>query len=79
MRHSFTIEKSGIQYQCVRDVTGTRVLRQTVHVIGIGSEPDPASYGINGHPSATMEGIARLIANEIVRNGLSQKAEFEVR
>ncbi len=66
MIYRFTIEKDGKTYECEREVTGTRVLRQTVTVIGFGKKNDPANYGKKWHPSSTMEHIALLIAHEII-------------
>jgi hypothetical protein len=65
-RYKFSIEDDGIQYQCERTVTGKRVLRQTIHVFGVGSEDDSGDYGPQHHPPETMESTAKLIAHEIV-------------
>lgn len=67
MRYTFTVEANGKIYDCERKVTGKQVLRQTIHVIGQGSKEDSASYGRKYHPPITMEGVARLIAYEIIR------------
>ena len=65
--HKFTVESDGKSYDCERRVTGERVFRQSVHVIGVGSKDDPASYGARYHPPSSMAGIAKLIAHEIIR------------
>lgn len=65
--HKFTVESDGKTYDCERTVTGERVFGQSVHVIGVGSKDDPASYGARYHPPSTMAGIAKLIAHEIIR------------
>lgn len=65
-QYEFSIEHDGTQYRCERIVTGKRVLRQTIRVIGVGSEEDSVDYGPEGHPPETMTGIACLIAHEIV-------------
>jgi hypothetical protein len=67
--YQFTVENKGKTYQCERVVTGQRTLYQEIHVIGIGSKSDPAAYGKKYHPPQTMEGIARVIAQEII-NGV---------
>lgn len=66
MRYEFKIEKNGVTSNCKREVTGKKVLRQRIHVIGVGSKEDSASYGGHYHPISSMEGIARIIASEIV-------------
>ena len=66
-RYEFSIEHDGTQYRCERIVTGKRVLRQTIHVAGVGSEEDSVDYGSRGHPPETMADIARCIAYEIVQ------------
>lgn len=65
--HKFAVEYDGKTYDCERTVTGERVFRQSVHVIGVGSKDDPASYGANHHPPSSMAGGAKLIAHEIIR------------
>lgn len=65
--HKFTVEYDGKTYDCERTVTGERVFRQSIHVIGVGSKDDPASYGARYHPPSSMAGIAKLIAHEIIR------------
>ena len=65
--HQFTVESNGKIYDCERTFTGERVFRQSVHVIGVGSKDDPASYGARCHPPSSMAGIAKLIAHEIIR------------
>jgi hypothetical protein len=64
-RFDFTVDVDGKVYNCRRDVTGVRVLRQLVYVVGIGSKADGASY--DSIRASTMEGIARIIAGEIIR------------
>lgn len=66
-RYQFTVEANGRTYNCERVVTGKRVLRQTIDVTGVGSKADSADYGRHAHPVASMEGIARIIAHEIIR------------
>lgn len=65
-RVSFQYKHGTHTYQCERTISGSRVLRQHIHVIGIGSKPDSANYGPGGHPIETMESIARFIAGEII-------------
>ena len=68
-RIEFQIDNGGETYACERAITGTRVLRQTIFVHGIGSKEDSANYGRGGHPVSSMTATARLIAHEIVREG----------
>jgi len=65
-RYPFTVEVNGRTYNCWREVTGTRKLRQTVYVEGVGNKPD-AEYGKGAHPICTMEGVAKVVAREIIR------------
>ena len=74
MRYSFKVDANGSTYNCEREVTGKRVLRQTIHVIGVGSKEDSADYGSKHHPPETMRGIARIIAHEIIRENISPRA-----
>ncbi len=68
VRYAFTVEVDGKTYPCERIVSGTRVLTQSVSVLGLGSENDQANYGgPRGHPAASMPGIAKLIAQSIIR------------
>jgi hypothetical protein len=69
VRYAFTVKAKDKTYDCERVVTGKRVLRQTIHIKGIGSKLDPASYGPKPKHSSiiTMENVARLIAREIIR------------
>lgn len=67
MRSKFTVGADGKVYQCEREITGKKELRQTIYVIGVGSKADTASYGRRGRSPGTMESIARLIAHEIIR------------
>lgn len=67
MRYTFTIGHDGQPYTCARDVEGKRILRQTIHVVAVGSKTDPADYGPKRHPASSMESVARVIAHEIVR------------
>ncbi len=68
MTYSFSVQHDGRPYECERIVTGKRVLRQTIIVKGVGSKEDSAPYGQRGHPAVTMEGIARLIAHEVIKS-----------
>jgi hypothetical protein len=43
-------------------------------VEAIDSEHDPARYGPKQHPVSKMEGIAKLIATELIRGHLAQQA-----
>lgn len=63
----FEIERKGRHYTCTRVIAGAGTLTQEVHVLGIGSKIDPAAYGPNGRLISSMEGAARLIAQEILR------------
>jgi hypothetical protein len=74
-RYEFTVEMNGKTYRCVREVEGARVLHQSVSAHGIGSENDGARYGAKHHPIVSMEGIARLIATQIIKKHLAQKAK----
>lgn len=65
--YKFTVQANGKTYDCEREVTGKRIFRQQIRVIGVGSKQDSASYGGRYHPPESMEGIARLIAHEIIR------------
>lgn len=66
MIQKFSIEVDGIEYECEREVTGQRVLRQKVRVLSVGSKEDPASYQANSPRVSTMGSIARILANELV-------------
>jgi hypothetical protein len=66
MTYSFSVQHNGKLYQCEREVTGKRSLQQTITVLGVGSKEDSASYGQRGHPTVSMESIARIIAHEII-------------
>lgn len=66
--YDFVIDHDGRQYQCRRVVTGKRVLYQTVYVEVCGHKDDGVSYGRSQHPADTMEGIAELIAHELVED-----------
>jgi hypothetical protein len=68
-RFDFTVDVDGTTYKCHRDVTGTRVLRQRIHVDGIGSKSDGVSYGPRLHSASTMESVAKIIAAELIRQG----------
>jgi hypothetical protein len=72
-RIRFTVESDGKSYACERVVTGVRVLRQQIQVLGIGSKADPATYGARGHPSSSMASTARLIARDIIGAQESKK------
>lgn len=67
-KYEFSVEVDGKKYQCQRSVSGSRELNQTIYVQELGkSKIDSASYGPNGHPYASMESVARIIALEIIR------------
>jgi hypothetical protein len=70
MRYDFTVDVNGRTYKCEREVTGKRVMRQIIHVIGVGSKDDSANYGSKHHPPVTMPGIAKIIAHEIIRENI---------
>lgn len=63
----FEKEYKGKTYECERRVTGVRKFRQTITVIGVGSKNDSADYGPKNHPLASMAGVAKLIAFEILQ------------
>jgi len=67
LRYAFTVEVNGKQYQCERIVEGIRTLTQSISVVGMGSENDQASYGTTGHPVVSMPGVAKLIAQNIIK------------
>jgi hypothetical protein len=68
--YSFTLELNGRVYRCESRVTGNTLLRQTIHVEGVGSKRDIARYGPpNRHPPEVMPVIARMIAREILLGG----------
>ena len=62
----FTVVLGDTEYKSEREVTGQRVLRQTISVAGIGSKSDSARYQSNSPRTSSMESVARLIANEII-------------
>ena len=62
----FSVEIEGSTYECERVLDGTRILKQTIRVLGVGSKLDSARYGPGQHPVQSMRGIAKLIAGEIV-------------
>jgi hypothetical protein len=66
--HKFTVQLNGRSYACERHVEGVRALYQSVHVEGLGSKQDSARYGHGkfDSPLVSMEGVARLIAGEII-------------
>jgi hypothetical protein len=66
VRYQFTVEVKGTKYDCERVVEGTRILNQEITVNGVGSKSDPARYGEGQYPVRSMEGIAKLIAGEII-------------
>lgn len=71
VRYEFKVDVDGKTFACERTVLGTRVLTQSINVIGIGTEKDQADYGgSGGHPVASMEGIARVIATNIIKKCL---------
>ncbi|MEI9991548.1 MAG: hypothetical protein WDM86_16075 [Rhizomicrobium sp.] len=67
-RHTdnFTVDFGGKSYACERIIIGADRLTQRIHVIGVGSKDDSATYGLRGHPVETMSSIARIIAGEIL-------------
>lgn len=67
-KHDFTVEVDGKTYKCHRLVSGTRALTQRIYVTGCEeSKADDVRYGQRGRPESTMEGIAKMIAREIIR------------
>ena len=74
--YNFQFEYDGKWYACQRVVTGTRTLTQRIDVTGVGSKDDSATYGHGAHPIATMEGIARIIAGEILGQAASRPAKI---
>lgn len=73
MKYTFTLDSSGNTYNCEREVTGKRVMRQMIRVVGVGSKRDSADYGSKGHPPQTMQSIARVIALEIIRENAAPR------
>lgn len=71
--YEFTIEVEGKKYDCERRVLGTREFTQTIHVSGVGSEPDSARYGPKRHRPEGMESIAKQIAREVVMKHLAAR------
>lgn len=67
MIYKFTIESEGKIYECEREVTGKGVLKQTIHVAGIGIKADSNVYGASKHSALTMTAAARRIAHGIIR------------
>ncbi len=67
-RHTETFEVSfgDKAFVCQRTITGTNSFTQHIHVIGVGSKNDSATYGPKGHPVETMSSIAQIIAGEIL-------------
>lgn len=66
-------ERIKFQYEghdCERVVTQARFLTQEIIVRGVGWKKDYADYGPGRHPISTMEQIARMIADEILREHL---------
>jgi hypothetical protein len=68
----FTVTMSGETYQCERTVRGEGKLTQTINVRGIGSETDSGAYGPGWSPWVSMEGIANLIAAQIIGKHLAR-------
>jgi hypothetical protein len=48
-------------------------LDQDIRVIGVGHKRDPASYGRKWHRPGSMDGIAELIAVEIIHEASATK------
>lgn len=59
----------GRTYSCVRHVSGTRTLTQTVEVLGVGSLEDGQAYGRppGRFDPAAMQGRAFYVAGELLR------------
>jgi hypothetical protein len=70
MIYKFTIIKEGKTYVCEREVIGKGVLKQTIHVVQIGSKKDSKVYGASKHSASTMTVAAHRIANEIIKESL---------
>jgi hypothetical protein len=67
----FVLEVDGKAYRCESKVGGKHIIRQTIRVEGLGRKPDPKPYGIaSHHPVSTMRPNARLVALEIINEGL---------
>jgi hypothetical protein len=62
----FTITDGETTYSYISTVYGERLFTQTIRVIGIGSKNDSAEYGPGAHCIESMEGVASMIAGEIV-------------
>ena len=73
-KYDFTVDFQGKTYQCERTVEGTRVLTQDLHVKGIGDKSDTATYGQRGHRISSMEGIAKVLAVELIIESQKKKS-----
>ena len=70
----FEVTINGKTYQCESTITSSEdVLDQDVRVIGVGHKRDPASYGRKWHRPESMDGIAELIAGEIIHKMSAMK------
>ena len=70
----FEVTINGKTYQCESTIrTSKDVLDQDIRVIGVGHKRDPASYGRKWHRPGSMDGIAELIAVEIIHEASATK------
>ena len=76
------IEVEGVVYRYVILVSGNHEKGLTQHIevykggSCIGGKDDPATYGDprrNHHPASSMDGIAKILAGEIVRHWLAAR------
>lgn len=63
----FTLDANDKTYKCERFVSGQGMIQQTVKVLGIGSQNDPATYSDKSDQRYAMQLNARLIAHQIVK------------
>jgi len=64
----FTIEVSGKEYNCTREIQGKNVLTQTIHVesIGEGIDPDQNGNDATYQRISLIEPFARAIARIMI-------------
>lgn len=74
MEFSFKKEVDGIEYHCIREVTGSNIFYQTVRVKGIeDEEKDGVAYDHSN--KVAMESVANIIAVNIIRRALKNSSK----
>ncbi len=59
-------DDNGKEYECYAEITGSRIISQTVYVKGVGKKVDKDDYGPKRKPLQLMEMNRKLIALDVI-------------